>query len=108
MAAQQAARDVMPLAAMHAAVSDAAHLARDMGDTASILDDQTALVIEMLAWFKQDFFSWVRICSYAHASLLVSRLPALHCNAERSTSSSWILVFCFVIIVIMQLYHSNF
>lgn len=69
MAAQQAARDVMPLAAMRAAVNDAAHLARDMGDTAPPVDDWTALVIEILAWFKTDFFSWVRVCWDVYAQL---------------------------------------
>lgn len=80
-AAQEAACNVMPLAAMRAAVSDAAQLARDMGDLSPPMDDRTALVIEMLAWFKTEFFSWVdspscNACGSNQVSSLGSASPA--------------------------------
>lgn len=48
----------MPLARMRSAAADAADLSRQMGELPLLAEDD-ALVQEMLAWFKTEFFSWV-------------------------------------------------
>jgi hypothetical protein len=83
--AQEAARNAMPLGRLNATAADAAALSRHMGEEPT-LHRSDALVQEMLAWFKAEFFTWVRPPTEVwHASAastaVLDALTPVHCPA---------------------------
>jgi hypothetical protein len=57
---QALALSVMPLEALRGAAQEACELSQAMGEE-PLLDFEDALALELLVWFKQDFFCWVRM-----------------------------------------------
>ena len=69
------ALSMMPLERLTKAAEEACKLSKAMGEDPTLAYED-ALVQELLAWFKAEFFRWVRGCSWGQCGELSAGVPS--------------------------------